>query len=58
MGVYKQITYRTSRIDVCRNCGGLGTAQDEAGYSTTCPVCNGKGRVRRTAEGVLTIENI
>lgn len=53
MGIYKQIAYRNSRIDVCRNCQGEGITQDGI-----CPVCNGKGRVRRTAEGVLTIENI
>ena len=58
MGVYKQIAYNSSRIDVCRNCGGIGTLHNETGYSVTCPVCDGKGRVRRTTEGVLTIENL
>lgn len=60
MGVYKQVTYRTSRIDICRNCGGMGevSGDPDRPFPKTCPVCDGKGRVRRTTEGVLTIENI
>jgi DnaJ-class molecular chaperone len=50
----------TDRIDICRNCHGVGVARDERGKlkSEDCDVCDGQGRVRVKKEIRTTIETI
>lgn len=45
--------------EICRNCHGTGKVAVPNGAKQiiiTCPVCNGRGMVKKTAEGDITIE--
>ena len=45
--------------EICRNCRGTGKVAFPTGLRNiviTCPVCNGQGMVKKTAEGDILIE--
>ena len=52
-------TKERERIELCRNCGGTGLA-DDAGLLTvrkvTCQVCKGSGRIDKTIRVNVTIK--
>jgi len=63
--------FENVRVEICRNCRGAGVVFSVApdyntddpsivvsvvGKPIRCPVCEGTGRVRRTARGEITIE--
>jgi len=58
--------YISDRIEICRNCLGTGTVEEEKGGITglfrpgflkaECPVCGGSGRVRKIVDITITIE--
>lgn len=51
-----QTVKKPVKIALCRRCSGLGTIEESAeGTSdTTCPQCDGSGRV--TVSGVITLD--
>ncbi|MBR6905208.1 MAG: hypothetical protein IKN32_10200 [Bacteroidales bacterium] len=55
MGKIRQITF--DKIEICRNCGGTGKEKTiRALFKSTCPVCNGSGRVDKHTEINITVE--
>lgn len=50
-GCEKEITYE--RLGVCKHCHGTGAEPDAR--TRVCPTCNGRGQVRRTVGGFVTI---
>lgn len=54
----KERYYERERIEVCRNCQGFGLVLLDGEFlpSTTCPVCEGSGRVKKTSKVAITIE--
>ena len=51
----KTRNYKFDKIEICRNCLGEGKLKSLFKY-TTCPVCEGSGRVRKTGEITITVE--
>lgn len=59
MSVFKTQEFESTRVEICRNCKGTGQVIDEyTGRLETCSVCDGKGRIKKTTKGVLTVENL
>ena len=58
-GSTKERDYTFERIELCRNCGGTGVA-DQAGLLTVkkvaCTVCQGSGRIDKTIRVNVTIK--
>lgn len=58
-GSTKEREHTSERIELCRNCGGTGLA-DDAGLLTvrkvTCQVCKGSGRIDKTIRVNVTIK--
>lgn len=57
----KERTYNKVRIEVCRNCHGVGLIRTEGNnYGNQglqqCPICRGSGRVKKTMNVNITIE--
>ena len=62
----KTRNYISDRIEICRNCLGVGMVEEEKGglagllrpgfNEVECPVCGGSGRVKKTADITITIE--
>ncbi len=53
----KERTYDKVRIEVCRNCQGIGMVQpDDEPRPSKCPVCAGSGRIKKTVNIEITIE--
>ena len=55
MGKVRKFT--SERIEICRNCLGVGMVETVLPFSTKrCPVCEGSGRVDKTTEITITVE--
>ncbi|MBQ0128822.1 MAG: hypothetical protein KBT57_03195 [bacterium] len=48
----KKKEYRYDRIELCRNCHGIGRMMGQ----TMCPVCDGKGLIKKAVEIAICIE--
>lgn len=59
--------YESSKIEICRNCGGKGMVKPEKGFfermldcphrMVPCPVCNGSGRVEKHTAITVTVRS-
>ena len=48
---------KAPRIEVCRNCQGAGMIRVEGALApSSCPVCSGSGRVKKTVKIHLEVE--
>lgn len=56
----KKRPFKYTKIDLCRNCQGCGVveAEDFGRMMPVCPVCGGTGRIKKTIEGTVTIEQL
>ena len=53
----KQREFRYEKIEICRNCKGFGYTEKD-NKRNTCPICLGKGHIKKTIEGIVTIESV
>ena len=51
----KTRNYKFDKIEICRNCLGVGKLKSLF-KDTTCHVCEGSGRVSKTTEITITVE--
>ncbi len=64
MPVNKVSEFGSTRVEICRNCKGSGWVAVKPSIETsfkvesTCPVCDGKGRIRKTIKGTVTVDNL
>lgn len=54
----KKRTFKQTKIEICRNCQGVGFVENgwNGQAQPVCEVCNGSGRIRKTIEGIVTVE--
>lgn len=53
----RETRFKNETIRECTECGGTGKVIAQEGWSEICPVCEGTGMVKRTAEGTVRYES-
>lgn len=50
--------YESTKIEVCRNCGGTGKDKTiKSLFRSKCPVCEGSGRVKKHTAITVTVSS-
>lgn len=53
----KTRNYKFDKIEICRNCLGMGVVDSLLPFTTKqCPVCEGSGRVEKHTEITITVK--